>query len=126
VEERGRARQLLGWLRSDLAALRRERPTSSIFFEHERATAPLGEAARADAEKLVRVASTLLAGRDGTPFSSWSVAEADLAIALMRLIANGDEVPAPVRAYAEAQWRRPSIAAWVALARPATEEAILA
>ncbi len=126
VEERGRARQLLGWLRSDLAALRRERPTSSIFFEHERATSPLGDAARADAEKLVRVASTLLAGRNGAPFSSWSVAEADLAIALMRLIANGDEVPPAIAEYVAAQWRRPSIAAWVALERPATVEAILA
>jgi glutathione S-transferase len=126
VEERARARQLLGWLRSDLAALRRERPTSSIFFEHERAPAPPGDAARADADKLVRVANTLLAGGDGSPFSSWSVAEADLALALMRLIANGDEVPAAIKAYVEAQWRRPSIAAWVALERPATVEAILA
>lgn len=126
VEERARARQLLGWLRSDLAALRRERPTSSIFFEHERATTPLGDAARADADKLIRVVTTLLAGRAGAPFSSWSVAEADLALALMRLIANGGEVPPALRAYAEAQWRRPSIAAWVALERPATQESMLA
>jgi len=126
VEERGRARQLLGWLRSDLAALRRERPTASIFFEHERATAPLGDAARADADKLVRVASTLLAGHGGSPFSSWSVAEADLSIALMRLIANGDEVPPQLKEYVAAQWQRPSIAAWVALERPATLESILA
>ncbi len=125
LEERARARQVLGWLRSDLAALRRERPTSSIFFAHERATAPLGEAARADADKLVRVASTLLAGRS-SPFAQWSIAEADLALALMRLVANGDELPLALRDYAETQWRRPSIAAWVALTRPATVEAISA
>ena len=125
VEERGRARQVLGWLRSDLAALRRERPTSSIFFAHERATAPLGDAARADADKLVRIAATLLAGR-ASPFTRFSIAEADLAIALMRLIANGDEVPPAVRDYAGAVWRRPSVAAWVALPRPATGEAISA
>jgi glutathione S-transferase len=126
VQERGRARQVLGWLRSDLAALRRERPTSSIFFEHERVTAPLGDAARADADKLVRVASTLLAGRNQAPFASWSVAEADLSMALMRLIANGDEVPAALEEYVRAQWRRPSIAAWVGLERPAAAESLLA
>ncbi|HTQ03338.1 MAG TPA: glutathione transferase [Polyangiaceae bacterium] len=125
VEERARARQVLGWLRSDLAALRRERPTSSIFFPRERATAPLSDAARADAEKLVRITSTLLDGR-ASPFDGWSIAEADLAMALMRLVANDDPVPGPVRDYVETQWRRPSVAAWVALGRPATDEAISA
>lgn len=125
VEERARARQVLGWLRSDLAALRRERPTSSVFFEQQRVTAPLGDAARADADKLVRIAGTLLGGRT-SPFTRWSIAEADLAMALMRLIANGDEVPRPLHDWVEAQWRRPSIAAWVTLPRPATVEAISA
>jgi glutathione S-transferase len=116
-EERARARQVLGWLRSDLAALRRERPTSSIFFEH--VTTPLSEAARADAGKLERIASTLLGDRREL-FGTWSIADADLAIALMRLVANGDAIPPALRAYVQAQWQRPSIAAWVALERPAT------
>jgi glutathione S-transferase len=119
-EERARARQVLGWLRSDLAALRNERPTSSIFFEH--VTKPLGEAARTDAEKLASIATALLGGRSQL-FGAWSIADHDLALAIMRLVANGDVVPAPLRAYAEAQWRRPSVAAWVERARPATAEA---
>jgi glutathione S-transferase len=122
LEERARARQVLGWLRSDLTALRRERPTSSIFGEH--VTTPLGDAARADADKLTRVALTLL-GERSTLFTRWSIADADLALALMRLVANRDEVPRVVREYAEAEWRRPSIAAWARLARPATTEAIV-
>jgi glutathione S-transferase len=116
-EQRARARQVMGWLRSDLAALRRERPTSSIFFE--RVTAPLGDAARADAGKLERIASTLLAGRAHV-FEEWSIVDADLAMALMRLVANGDAVPPALRAFAEAEWQRPSVVRWVSLARPAT------
>ena len=120
LEERARARQVLGWLRSDLAALRNERPTSSIFFE--RVTTPLSDAARADADKLVRIASGLLGARSQL-FSTWSIADLDLALALQRLVANGDAVPAPLRAHADAQWRRSSVAAWVRRTRPATAEA---
>jgi glutathione S-transferase len=119
-EERARARQVLGWLRSDLAALRNERPTSSIFFD--RVTTPLSAAARADADKLVRIASSLLGTRSQL-FSTWSIADLDLALALMRLVANGDSVPPPLRAHADAQWRRPSVAAWTSRTRPATVEA---
>jgi glutathione S-transferase len=117
VKARARARQVLGWLRSDIAVLRRERPSSSIFLE--RARDELGPLARADADKLVRIASTLLAHGGPTLFESWSIADADLAFALQRLVANGDKVPELVRDYALAQWQRPSIAAWVALERPA-------
>jgi glutathione S-transferase len=116
LESRARARQLLGWLRSDLTALRQERPTSSIFFEHT--STPLGAKARADADKLVRVTHTLLAGKSSL-FDAWSIADADLAMALMRLVANGDSVPQPIHDYAWSVWRRPSVAAWVGLERPA-------
>lgn len=119
-EERARARQVLGWLRSDLPALRNERPTSSIFFDH--VATPLSDAARVDAEKLVSIATALLAGR-AQLFTTWSIADLDLALALMRLVANGDILPAPLRLHAETQWRRPSVAAWVARTRPAVSEA---
>ncbi len=118
-EERARARQLLGWLRSDLANLRRERPTSSIFFE--RATTPLGDAAHAEVGKLERIASALLHGKNQI-FDEWSIADADLAMALMRLVANGDAVPSALRAFVDAQRQRPSVASWFALTRPATAE----
>jgi glutathione S-transferase len=118
LTERARARQVLGWLRSDLPALRRERPTSSIFFEH--VSTPLGPAAQADADKLVRIAARLL-GAQTTLFQTWSIADADLTMALMRLRANGDPLPTSLRTYAEAQWSRPSVAAWVKRERPAAQ-----
>lgn len=116
VEERARARQVLGWLRSDLAALRRARPSDSIFFEH--VTTPLDADARKDVDKLVQIAGELVGSR-ASLFETWSIADADLAFMLMRLHANGDALPASLAAYVEAQWRRPSIATWVGLARPA-------
>jgi len=119
AHERARARQVLGWLRSDIVALRDARPSSSLFIE--RADAPLGEMARSDAAKLIRVTQTLLAPGRSTLFAEFSLADADLAFALMRLVKNGDAVPADVREYAENVWRRPSVAAWAELPHPTTE-----
>jgi glutathione S-transferase len=120
VEQRARARQVLGWLRSDLVALRAERPTESIFFEHVQT--PLGAKARADVDKLFRVARTLLGGRT-TLFDSFCIADADLALALMRLVANGDSVPPELERYVASVWSRPSVAAWVRSERPAKTKA---
>jgi glutathione S-transferase len=122
VQQRARARQVLGWLRSDLAALKKERPTDTFFFG-KRAEKPLEPAARADADKLVRVASSLLGDR-ATLFDAWSIADADLSLALWRLVKNGDAVPESLRAYAETAWQRPSIAAWINLERPSRERVL--
>lgn len=115
AEARARARQVMGWLRSDLATLRAERPTASIFYDHIRT--PLGVKARADADKLVRVALDLV-GKRSTIFDAWSIADADLAQALMRLVANDDAVPHQIVTYVHGIWRHPSVASWAALERP--------
>ena len=115
VHARARARQLLGWLRSDLLPLRDERPTTTMFFE--RATAPLSERARAAADKLVRVAESVVPAGEGALFGEWCSADADLAFMLHRLILNGDPVPERVLRYATAQWQRPSVRAFVDLER---------
>ena len=115
ARNRARARQVLGWLRSDLTALRRERPSSSLFFEP--ITRPLGEAASSDAAKLVRIANQLLQSGP-TLFESFCIADADLAFALMRLIANGDPVPERIAAYVRGIWLRPSVQAYVNQPRP--------
>lgn len=111
VPARARARQLLGWLRSDLLPLRDERPTTTMFFE--RATAPLSERARAAADKLVHVAEAVVPPGEGALFGEWCSADADLAFMLHRLILNDDPVPERVRRYAVAQWQRPSVRAFV-------------
>lgn len=111
VRERARARQILAWIRSDLLPLREERSTHTMFYA--RATTPLGPKARAAADKLLRVAEALIPAGEGPLFGAWSIADADLAFMLHRLILNGEDVPARIRAYAAAQWARPSVQRFV-------------
>jgi glutathione S-transferase len=114
--QRARARQLLGWLRSDLLALRDERPTTTMFFE--RATAPLTEKGRAAADKLIRVANQVVPQGEGDLFGAWSSADADLAFMLHRLIMNDDDLPERLVRYAARQWSRPSVRAFIEHDRP--------
>lgn len=111
VKERARARQILAWLRSDLLPIREERSTVTMFYE--RATAPLSGAGNAAAAKLLRVADLLVPEGSGSLFGAWSQADSDLAFMLHRLLLNGHEVPAKVRAYAEREWQRPSVQEFV-------------
>jgi glutathione S-transferase len=114
---RARARQVMAWLRSDLLALRDERPTTTIFYQ--RASAPLSAAGDAAAAKLTRVAEALVPPGATWLFGAWSAADTDLALMLHRLILNGHPVPDGVRRFAEANWQRPSVRKWVEHARPA-------
>jgi len=116
ARDRARARQIMGWVRSDLDALREERPTHTMFYA--RATAPLTKAGEAAAAKLVDVASRLIPDGRTQLFDAWSIADADLAFMLHRLILNGHDVPAKIRAFAETQWARPSVAEFVRRDRP--------
>ena len=111
LRQRARARQLQAWLRSDLGALREERPTTTMLYT--RAERPLSAAGRAAAEKLVRVAERSLPPGAPQLFDTWSIADADLAFMLHRLICNDEAMPARLAAYAKAQWQRPSIREWV-------------
>jgi glutathione S-transferase len=104
---RARARQVMSWLRTALQPLRDERPTSSLF--QRPVTTPLSDTAREAADELVRVTEALLAPGAQHLFGAWSIADADLSLALMRLAANGDPLPARISDYALAQWNRPSI-----------------
>jgi len=117
LRQRALARQILGWLRSDLFALRKERPSSTLFFSPS--TEPMSDPARADAGKLVRVASELVSAAGAPIFEEWSIADAELAFALQRLLVNAEPVPELLRGYVEAQWGRPSVRAFVAQPRPA-------
>lgn len=112
VADRARARQVMSWLRTALMALREERPTSSVF--QRPISKPLSDKARADAAELVRVTEQLVPATRTTLFDTWSIADADLALALMRLVANSDTVPQRVADYALAQWGRASIRKFLA------------
>jgi glutathione S-transferase len=118
LRERARARQLMAWLRSDLGALRDERSTVTMFYRFR--LPPLAPAAERDAQKLIRVAEQTIPADTGPLFGVWCLADSELAFMLHRLILNRHDVPARVRAYAAAQWQRPSVRAFVEHPRPAT------
>lgn len=107
---RARARQIQAWVRSDLMPIRMERGTEFVWIGEKQP--PLSGEARAQADKLFRFAESLLPDGAGHLFGEWSIADTDLAVMLMRLVLNGDEVPQRLADYATAQWARPSLAAW--------------
>lgn len=114
-QQRARAREVQAWVRSDLMPIREERSTLTVF--HEPATQPLSPEARAAADKLFRAADKLINGAN--LFGEWSIADTDLAMMLQRLVASGDEVPAKLKDYANAQWQRAPVQQWLALVEKA-------
>jgi glutathione S-transferase len=112
LADRARARQIMSYLRTDTMALREARPTTSVFGKPVSGP-PLDGKAKVQADELVRLAAARVAPGRTQMFATWSIADADLALALMRLVKNGDPVPEHIRAYAEAQWARPSVRAYV-------------
>ena len=117
IQDRAKARQIQAWLRSDLLALRQDRPTEVIFCKPtaEKLT-PAGKVA---ADKLIKSATLLLKDSKSNLFGSWSIADVDLALMLNRLIFNGDPVPSLLKQYAAQQWQHPAIQEWMAIKRPA-------
>jgi glutathione S-transferase len=105
--QRARARQVMSALRTSFFALREERPTSGIFGTPD--PNPMSEQAQAEADELVRIASALIRPGATSMFGAWCIADADLALALMRLVASGDPVPPALAEYTAAQWRRASV-----------------
>jgi glutathione S-transferase len=116
LRHRARARQIMAWLRSDLQALRDERPTTTMFYQH--ATTPLSAGGQAAADKLLHVADLLIAEGTTSLFGPWCIADSELALMLHRLILNGHEVPTKIRRFAEVQWQRASVREFVEHQRP--------
>ncbi len=114
-QARARVRMVQALVRSDFLPVRAERPTSTLF--EGAAARPLTPEGAAAAERLVRIASALVADPAGFVGGQFTPADADLALMLMRLVANGDPVPAPLAGYARAVFARPSVKAWLANTR---------
>lgn len=117
IQDRAKARQVQAWLRSDLLALRQDRPTEVIFYKPT--TEELTPAGKIAADKLIKTATLLLKDGGSNLFGSWSIADVDLALMLNRLIFNGDPVPSLLKQYAAQQWQHPAIQEWMAIKRPA-------
>jgi glutathione S-transferase len=115
-KQKARARQVQAWIRSDLMPIRQERSTIVVFYQPSKEL--LSPAAQNAANKLFRVAESLLAHGGEHLFGSWSIADVDLAVMLNRLILNGDAVPPKLAEYAGRQWQRSSVQEWVNQVRP--------
>ncbi len=119
--QRARARQLMAWVRSDVGALRDERSSEHVFYPPDAVTppAPLTDAGRSAAEKVVRIASAVIPDGGGPLFGgAWCIADTDLAMMLWRLSKTEYELPTKVRAFAEAQWARASVQEFAGMSRP--------
>jgi glutathione S-transferase len=118
--QRARARQIMAWVRSDLGALREARSSEYVFYPLETLPpyAPLPPAARRGAEKLVGFAERLVPPDGGPLFGAWCIADTDLAMMLQRLVKTNEDLPAHLRAFAEREWQRPSVQAFVNQPRP--------
>ncbi|AKH88526.1 glutathione transferase [Edwardsiella tarda] len=114
-QPRARAREVQAWLRSDLAALRRERP-SEVVFRAQR-FAPLSAEAEYEAARLVAAVERLLPPGRQNLFGEWCIADTDLALMLNRLALHDDGLPERLAEYAHFQWQRASVCQWLALGR---------
>ena len=112
LAERARARQVMSWVRTTMRTLRDDRPTTNVFGRAK--VVPLSPKGKADADELLRVASALVAPGKTQMFGNWSIADADLALFLMRLIGADDPLPQHLVDYAVAQWDRRSVRRFLA------------
>jgi glutathione S-transferase len=126
LRERARARQIMAWVRSDLGPIREERSSEYVFYPHDGLPpyAPLSAAARRALDKLVSFAERVVPADGGALFGAWCIADTDLAMMLQRLVKTGEPLPAQLGAFAEREWRRPSIQAYVNVSRPPHRRAL--
>jgi glutathione S-transferase len=108
-------RQVQAWLRSDLLALRIERPTEVIFSKTT--DQPLSASAAESVQKLYKVAEALLRSANINIFDSWSIADVDFSLMLNRLVANGDDVPEYLVKYVRHHWQHSAIQEWVSYSK---------
>ena len=126
LQQRARARQLMAWLRSDLSPIREERSSEYVFYPIESLPplAPLSPAAQRAVAKLVSFAERVVPADGGPPFGAWCIADTDLAMMLQRLVKTSEPLPAPLVAFANREWRRPSVQSFVNASRPTHRPAV--
>ena len=115
LRDRARVRMIQAFVRSDLAALREDRPTSTLFLAEP--PGPMTPEGRAAAERLVRIAERLLPEGAVLLTREFTPADADLALMLQRLVANGDPCSPRLAVYARAVFARPTVREWLSRTR---------
>jgi len=120
LQLRARARQIMAWLRSDLMPIREERSSEYVFYPTDTLPphAPLSAEALSAVEKLVSFAERVVPADGGAPFGAWCIADTELAMMLQRLLKTNEPLPARLRTFAEREWQRPSVQAYVTASRP--------
>jgi glutathione S-transferase len=120
LAQRARARQVMAWVRSDVGALREERPAERVLRDQSGVPplAPLSDAGRRAADKVVRIAGALVPDGGGALFGAWCAADTDLAMMLWRLSRTGHPLPDKLAAFAAAEWERPAVREYVGKPRP--------
>jgi glutathione S-transferase len=120
LQLRARARQIMAWLRSDLTPIREERSSEYVFYPPDTLPpyAPLSAAALSAVGKLVSFAERVVPADGGAPFGDWCIADTELAMMLQRLVKTNEPLPARLRTFAEREWQRPSVQAYVTARRP--------
>ena len=110
----------MAWLRSDLMPIREERSSEYVFYPAEILPpyAPLSPAAQRAVAKLVSFAERVVPADGGALFGAWCIADTDLAMMLQRLVRTKEPLSARLLAFAEREWRRPSVQAFVNASRP--------
>ncbi|ACG74695.1 glutathione S-transferase domain protein [Anaeromyxobacter sp. K] len=109
--QRARVRMVQAFVRSDVLEVRMERSTATLF--EGAAAKPLTPAGRAAAERLVAVAGRFLAPGAEHVAGEFTIADADLALLLQRLVHNGDPCPERLAVYAQRVFQRPSVREWL-------------
>ncbi|HEX7387563.1 MAG TPA: glutathione transferase [Castellaniella sp.] len=115
MRERAQARQIQAWVRTDLGVVRQERSSENMFRKPAKPLPALSDAAQQAANKLIAFSEQALPHGKNQLFSSWSIADFELAFMLNRLVSVSDPVPARLVEYVHSQWNRASVQRWVAL-----------
>ena len=110
---RARCKQVMAFLRFDIHALRDERQWWTVVYPAP-GLPPLSPRAARDASELISIATTFVP-QLGDEFS---IAHADLALALMRLANNGHPMPDALTAFIAATCQRPSVRTYLDHSRP--------
>jgi len=120
LKARARARQIMAWVRSDLMPIREERSAECVFYPEADLPPclPLSAPCKDAVRRLVAFAERLVPSDGGHMFGAWCIADSDLAMMLQRLVKTREPLPSQLRAYAEREWQRPSVQAFVNVVRP--------
>ena len=121
VEERARARQIMAWVRSDLLPTPRGALVRVRLLSPRRLAGAGAALARPRSELSTSwsaLPSASFPADGGALFGAWCIADTDLAMMLQRLVKTDEPLPQRLRVFAEREWQRPSVQAFLDAERP--------